>query len=126
MSTQAERIKELRKHFKMSQEEFGGKIALTKGHISQLEAGKSPLSNKAEKMILREFNVNPTWLKKGEGNMFLEVNNKDDTAMLIAEALKISEDDYKKRILKALCKIPAEDWETVIKVIEMFIDEWTK
>ena len=42
-------------------------------------------------MILREFNVNPTWLKKGEGNMFLEVNNKDDTAMLIAEALKISE-----------------------------------
>lgn len=65
------RVKELRKSLKLSQEEFGKKIGITKSTVSYIEAGKSKLTDKNVLAICREYKVDENWLRTGRGDKFL-------------------------------------------------------
>lgn len=71
--TQGERTKEVRKTLKMTLEEFGSKVGVTKQTISRIENGVNNLTDQMAKSICREFNVNYDWLMYGEGEMFSNV-----------------------------------------------------
>ncbi len=68
--TQGDRIKAIRKHFKLTMEKFGNKLGVTKVAISNIEKGNRNLTEQMSKAICREFNVNEDWLKTGNGEMF--------------------------------------------------------
>lgn len=69
-TTMKERIKHLRKDIlKMTMEEFGSNVGLSKAAISQIESGKSGISEVAIKSICREFHINEKWLRTGKGSM---------------------------------------------------------
>lgn len=86
MSTESERLKELRKSLNMKQGDFAEKIATTQGHISDIENGRKNLSDRTIKLIcLEEWNgniINEDWLKTGKGDMFLKPQKND----LVAKA----------------------------------------
>lgn len=70
-----ERIKELRKSLKLSQEEFGEAIGLTKSSISNIEKGVRNVTDQHIKLLVSAFNVNDHWLRTGEGgetNIFVQ------------------------------------------------------
>ena len=75
--TQGERIKAIRKHFKLTMEKFGNKLGVTKVAISNIEKGNRNLTEQMSKSICREFNVNENWLKNGEGEMFVQTDEFD-------------------------------------------------
>ena len=75
--TQGERIKAIRKHFKLTMEKFGNKLGVTKVAISNIEKGNRNLTEQMSKAICREFNVNENWLKNGEGEMFVQTDEFD-------------------------------------------------
>ena len=60
--TQGERIRELRKTLKMTMEQFGEKIGVTKSTISNIENGNRNATEHMVKSICREFNVDYIWL----------------------------------------------------------------
>lgn len=64
------RIIKLRKHLKLSQEEFGKKINVTRSAISNYEKGTRNIMTRVITDICREFNVNEEWLINGTGEMF--------------------------------------------------------
>lgn len=64
------RIKELRKHQKLSQSAFGEKIGVSRDVIKNLELNIVPVKEHFIKLICSEFNVNENWLKTGYGEMF--------------------------------------------------------
>lgn len=66
------RLKLLRETLGLTQEEFGEKIGRTKGAISAYEKGERKPDKTTLMLIEKVFNVNPDWLLKGEGDMFLE------------------------------------------------------
>lgn len=68
-----ERVKILRNELNLSQEEFGSKIGVTRSSISNIEKGSRNMSEQTIKSICREYNVNLSWLKYGEGNMFVNI-----------------------------------------------------
>lgn len=68
-----ERIKELRKTLKMSQEAFGNQLGVTGAGISKIESGERNLTEQMIKAICREFNVDYLWLTTGEGEMFTDL-----------------------------------------------------
>lgn len=69
MLTIGERIRELRKHYKLNQKDFAKRIGISYGHVSNIETGKDNPSDSVLKLIIMEYGTNETWLKTGEGNM---------------------------------------------------------
>lgn len=65
-----ERIKELRRALKISQEKFGGRIKISGASVSKIESGENNPSEQTVSLILSEFNVSEKWLRNGEGDMF--------------------------------------------------------
>ena len=76
--TQGERIKAIRKHFKLTMEKFGNKLGVTKVAISNIEKENRNLTEQMSKSICREFNVNENWLKNGEGEMFVQTDDLNE------------------------------------------------
>ena len=97
-----ERVMNLRNHLKMSQEEFGKKIGLTRFTISNLESGKRNITERVIADICREYRVNESWLRTGEGEMFRE----DDASILSELIRKYDLDDLDRRIVESYLKLP--------------------
>jgi transcriptional regulator with XRE-family HTH domain len=66
-----ERIKEIRKASKMSQEKFAKFLGLDRSHISKLETGAAAPSAALIKLICKFFSINEEWLKSGQGKKFI-------------------------------------------------------
>lgn len=97
------RIRELRKDFlKITLEEFGKKVGVTKVAISRLESGERNVTDQMCKSICREFNVNEQWLRTGEGEMFLQ-SDPDEEYKKAAE--KLSDDELVRAILVEYFKL---------------------
>lgn len=103
------RVKELRKTLKLSQEEFGKKIGITKSTISYIESGKSKLTDKNILAICREYKVNENWLRTGRGDMFLQTQEG-----LIGKLTNEYQLSYIERtILEEYLKLPIESRTTL-------------
>jgi transcriptional regulator with XRE-family HTH domain len=124
------RIRELRKHLRLSGTEFGKRISLTHSAISQIETGKNVPLSKTIEAILEVYNVNKDWLETGKGDMFRPVGSTDSTAsaspsreaFIIAESLDkfgidkrpVKEVEEIRDLLSALLEIVSFD-DKVIK-----------
>lgn len=71
--TQGDRVKDVRKTLKLTLEEFGKKVGVTKQTVSRIENGINNLTDQMVKSICREFNVDYDWLMNGEGEMFTDL-----------------------------------------------------
>lgn len=69
------RILELRKYLKLSQTEFAEKIGLKANSLSDIENNKCTITERVIILICSVYNVNETWLKSGDGEMF-NINDK--------------------------------------------------
>lgn len=94
-----ERIRKLRKELGLSGEKFGEKLGVTRVAISNIENGNRNVTDQMFKSICREFNVNPDWLRTGEGEMFNLP--EDETAALVSELLEENNPFY-DHILKII------------------------
>ncbi len=66
-----DRIRFIRNHFALTQEQFANKIHRTSGFISNVENGKSGLSDTTIALICSEFSIREDWLRDGTEPMFL-------------------------------------------------------
>lgn len=62
-----QRIKELRKELKLSQEEFGTRIGLKKSAASWIEQEGHTITDQNISLISKTFGVNEEWLRTGKG-----------------------------------------------------------
>lgn len=65
-----QRIKELRKHLKMNQQEFADSLSKTRVTIAYWESGKINITESVAMLISEKYNVNYDWLMNGNGDMF--------------------------------------------------------
>lgn len=64
-----ERIKEIRKTKKLSQEAFGKRLGVSGAAISRLEQGERGVTEQMILSISREFGISEKWLRDGSGDM---------------------------------------------------------
>lgn len=69
--TIGERVKFLRSHLKLTQQEFANALDVDQGHIAGIEKGSKNPSKPLQKVICFTFYVNDIWLKTGEGEIFI-------------------------------------------------------
>ena len=65
-----ERIKKLRKILKLTQQEFANRIGMKRNTVANYETGRNDPSASVISLICLEFNVNESWLRNGNGDMF--------------------------------------------------------
>ena len=85
------RIKQIRKEFKLNQENFGRRIGIGKTSVSKLENGENNPSDQTLLLICQEFNINEKWLKTGEGEMFQQMSEQEK--LMKYTALLLKDDD---------------------------------
>lgn len=98
------RLKELRKKLKMTQKEFGEKIGLTNAAISDIEKGKTTLTERNQNLICEKFNVNKEWIEKGTGDMFRPELPEDKFSRILSE-IEESDDKYVRNFLEIYCQL---------------------
>lgn len=109
------RIKALRKYLKLNQTKFGEKIGLKQRTIADIERGRNSLTKRNFDNICRVFDVNPDWLKTGEGEMFNKKGRDRYLELLIAEYGLTSEH---KILLESILELPPEMWQGVLNWIK--------
>lgn len=113
--TQGERIRELRKALKLTLDRFGERVGVKKSALSQIENGKSGVTDQMIKLICREFDVSETWIRTGEGEMFPPVDRRTEIARLTRQLLNEEEDSFKNRFISMLADLSVEEWEFLEK-----------
>lgn len=109
---------------KMSQEAFGEQLGVTRDTIANLESGRvEQPSDLFIKHLCAEFNVNETWLRTGEGEMFIEPTRDEEIAAFVGGALSGEDDNFRKRFLSMLSRLDEKEWEILEKMAKKMAGE---
>ncbi len=113
------RIKKLRKAFDLTQQEFADRIGSKRNTIAKYETGVNVPSTAVIALICREFNVSETWLRTGEGEMFLET---PDTAMgQLAKELGL--DEFMQGVVSEYLKLNEEQRKVVREFVNKIAEQ---
>ena len=107
------RIKILRQELRLSQEEFANKIGFTRGAIANAELGRAEIRPQFISLSCNTFNVNETWLRTGEGEMFNEMDREEQIAYYLGDIFSEPGDTFKKRLVAALAAMDESEWAAV-------------
>lgn len=77
MKTLGERIKILRKSYKLSQTRFAEPLGISYGYISNIENNKEIPSDMIIKSITVHYNTTEEWIRSGRGNMLAAAPAQD-------------------------------------------------
>lgn len=113
-----ERIKKVRKALDLTQQKFAERIGSTANVITNYETGKRNPSSSVINNICKTFNVNETWLRTGEGEMFVQLSMDEEIASFIGDALSTESDTFKKRFISTLSRLSESDWEVLERMVE--------
>ena len=118
MTTIGERINAVRRspEVNMTLENFGRKIRFSKGAVSAMESGARNVTEQTILAICREFRVNETWLRTGEGPMFVEQTDQERIKAWVDNALADTSESYKVRLVAALTQLDEAGWEALYKL----------
>jgi transcriptional regulator with XRE-family HTH domain len=120
-----ERLKALRKALNLTQQEFADALHVQRGTIGNYEVGRNEPVDSVIALICREFDVNETWLRTGDGEMFRSISREEEIALTVGRLLK-GEDNFRRRFIAALCRLPSEHWDALEDVFSRISDEIKK
>lgn len=109
-----ERIKELRKALGLTQQAFADKLKVKRNTIAKYELGRDPI-DAVVALICREFNVNETWLRTGEGEMFNTLTRDEELTKFLGD-ISFGDDSFKRRFVSALSRLDESEWDLLEKI----------
>nr|DAT40066.1 MAG TPA: helix-turn-helix domain protein [Caudoviricetes sp.] len=113
-----ERIALVRKSLGLTQEKFAEQVGLSRNFMWMIESGTRVPSDRTISDICREFNVNETWLRTGEGEMFNQITRSEKITSFLTEITESEGDDFKRRFVEMLAELEPEDWKLLERMAE--------
>ena len=90
------RIKQIRKHYNLNQEDFGKRIGAKQSTVTAYECGNRVPMDVTITSICREFGVNESWLRTGEGEMFMPKSRGQEIGEIVKAAAQHDPDTAAK------------------------------
>lgn len=112
-----ERIRKIRKEKGLTMEKFGERLGVKKSTISQIENGKSNVTEQMFVAICREFDVNEEWLRTGKGEMYRQMSQHEKAANIVGKMLK-SDNKFIQEVFIALGEMSEDEWDVVQKFVD--------
>ncbi len=114
------RLKEIRKHFGLTQQELADKLSVNFNSVSQWERGVSNITDRVVNQICTLFNINKEWFVNGTGDM---LNKSEDEKYVESFCESNGLSELEKGILMQYIKIPKDERE---KLINYFFNSMNK
>ena len=105
-----DRIKQVRTSAQATQEEFAGKIGISKSSVSLLESGRNNPSEQTIRAICEHYNVDRLWLETGKGEMLRERTREEELSALMGKLLTCPP-SFKHRLISVLLRMDESEWE---------------
>ena len=112
-----ERVKELRKALKLTQADFASTIGITRTGYASIETGGASVQERHIKLILAAFpTVSETWLRTGEGSMFVESDDQIDQLVK-----QYDFPDITRKMLEVYQKMEPEKQKVVLEYAQRLV-----
>lgn len=120
METINDRIKKVVDDSRLTKTEFAKKINISQPTVSMFCSGKANPSDRTIADICREFRVNETWLRTGEGKMRIDSSQRDQLEHFFADVLTTAP-DKRSAFVASLDTLPPEFWDMVADWAEVYV-----
>ena len=115
--TLKDRIKQIRKSVNLNQADFGQRVGVKGNTIGNYEIGLRTPSDAVILSICREFGVSETWLRTGNGEMFIRPDPDDEIERILAQ-ISASDDELIRRIIRAYWRLDEKEKAAISKLID--------
>ena len=122
------RLKDVRKAAKLSQDDFGQRIGVTGTALSRWESGDRKIPDSAILNICREFGVNETWLRTGAGDMHRAKSREAELGELIRSRLLDRPESFQAALVTVLLRFDPDgpEFATLEKIARALAEEAKK
>lgn len=96
------RLALLRDNLGLSQENFGAKVGVSRSVIKNIEYDLTQPKPEFIALVCKIYNVSPSWLTTGEGEMFMPKSEEQEIESIFTNAQ--CEDPRKYKLLKVLAR----------------------
>ena len=79
------RLKLLRENLSLTQKELSQILMIKQASYSAIETGRRELTDRNISLLCNTFHVNPTWLREGIGEMFLNQSTKNSFILSLTD-----------------------------------------
>jgi len=111
-SVAGSRIRQLRKHLRLSQKEFGDTLGLSAAGISRLEAGAYAMTDSVRKLIAQSYEVSEEWLLGESEEM------KASQVSLPPQCCQAELNQFKVDLLNFISGATDEEWLIIKRFVE--------
>lgn len=109
------RVKTIREDKGFTQKTFGKRISVGQTYLSQIENDEKILTEKLNKLICYEFNVNSDWLKYGTGNMYNDITTNLDSRF---KNIISGDDELHKKLLISIINLNSDEVLAFVKATD--------
>ncbi len=92
---------------------FADRLNVSQAFVSQLCSGVKQPSDRTIADICREFNVNETWLRTGEGEMFAPMSRSETIAQFAGKLMRDEDESFRRQLIEALAQLDEKEWEVL-------------
>lgn len=118
MDTFGQRLRHLRKELRLTQVELGQAIGISGAAIAKLEADATTTTEAAKRLICSKYSVSYAWLTEGVGEMWTPKDLED-----IMDSYTVGWPEFARAIMRSFVRLPDEDWQQVIELVERVKNE---
>lgn len=119
MGEMKDRIIILRKKLGLTQKQFGERIGVQRGTVTNYEIGRNIPTETVRLMICREYGVKREWLETGEGEMFEEKSRKEQVKEISEKYLNEENEIFRSRLISVISGLTEEQLAVLAEFAEM-------
>lgn len=119
------RVREIRNGQKLSMKDFGKRIGISDSAVSQIENGKTGISDQTIRSICREFGASEIYLRTGAGDPYDVSEKEREMSDFIKSLFPERKDDFRSALMTALLRFDPEgpEWAILEKILAEIIKE---
>lgn len=123
MTTVGLRIKEIRDHYNLTQQQFANELGLKRNTIATYETTDKEPSNNVIIAICRIWNISEDWLRYGNGKMLMDMDKEGEIMAFIGKTFADDKPSFTKEFIHVLSKLSVEEWELLEKIANLIVEE---